>query len=55
MNISVEYAWAGNGRDPVLIVYENGARVASFDEEAEAWQWIADEYAIDPDTVEIES
>lgn len=51
--ISMEYAWDGTAREPVLIIYDNGSRVASFEDEVEALQWIADEYGIDPDSVEV--
>lgn len=50
MSIRLEYAWGGNARPPVLVVYEDGRRVASFDSEEEARQWIADEYG--PEAVE---
>lgn len=53
MTIHMEYAWGGTAREPILIIYDNGSRVASFEDEAEAAQWIADEYGIDPGTVEI--
>lgn len=52
MRIKIEAAWGGGGREPVHVVYEDGRRVASFDDEAEAVQWVKDEYGIDDDEIE---
>ncbi len=44
MKLSQEYAWGGTSREPVIVIYEDGARVASFDTEAEADTWVREEY-----------
>ena len=43
-NLKIESAWGGGGREPVIVVYEDGVRVASFDTEAEAESWVDEEY-----------
>lgn len=43
-NLKIESAWGGGGREPVIVIYEDGRRVASFDTDAEAEAWVDDEY-----------
>lgn len=47
MNVTTEYAWSGNAREPVIVIRENGVRVASFDDENEAHAWCVAEYGED--------
>lgn len=44
MGLKQEYVWGGTSREPVVTIYENGTRVASFDTEAEADAWVQEEY-----------
>ena len=47
MSVQMQYAWGGNAREPVTVIYEDGRRVASFDSEDEAIAWIREEYGDD--------
>lgn len=54
MKLHMEYAWGGTAREPVLVIYDDGRRVASFDTEAEADAWVREEYGDDAaDGIEI--
>ncbi len=44
MKLLQEYAWGGTSKEPVIVIREDGARVASFDTEAEADAWVREEY-----------
>lgn len=52
MRIRIEAAWGGTSREPVYVVYEDGRRVASFDDDAEAVQWAKDEYGVEEEEIE---